>query len=126
MKKLFLTFFIFISVFSFSQSTWTARIDTLYSTSNDTLIEMWVGLYTPQKDGISADLFYTMYYLVNDSLKQRQSRYFDIYRQNEETIPSSPPVTVQWLKDETFTNRNYIKSWINIEIDSIINHYKNR
>ena len=115
MKKPLTLILILIS-FTLS-AQWTVREDTLTSTSGDVFLERWEGLQTPHPNGILLKLKYTEFFVHHpDTLVVQARENYRVFRSNTDTVGDAQ-VTVQWLKDQTFVNRNYIKMWAEWEIE---------
>jgi len=118
MKKLLTLILILIS-FTLS-AQWTVREDTLTSTSGDVFLERWEGLQTPHPNGILLKLKYTEYFVHHpDTLVIQARESYKIFRTNNDTVGDGQ-VTIQWLKDQTFVNRNYVKQWAQWEIEKLL------
>ena len=117
MRNLLTLALILISISVFSQ--WTVRTDTLTYNNGDTLIEKWVGLYTPHPNGLILQIKYHKYFINDGFLILVDEENYKATRRNNDTITDAN-VTVLWLKDQTFVNRNYVRQWAEWEIEKLL------
>lgn len=119
MKKLLTILLILTASTAFSQ--WTVQEDTLININQgDTTIQVWDAVQTPHPNGIILRIDYTEYRVYNGDLYKKRTERYRVARNDADSV-SAAQVTIQWLKDQTFVNRNYIKQWALWEIENLKN-----
>ncbi len=117
MKKLLTILLILMASAAFSQ--WTVQEDTVINISQgDTTMQVWEAVQTPHPNGIILKINYTEYLVYNGELYKKSTEQYRVARSNADSVGAAQ-VTIQWLKDQTFTNRNYIKQWALWEIEKL-------